>query len=239
MNRRSFPVWLLRDVPAFLGFLCSFWPLMIFVITSGGKAARKGKASRNIYDRIAILLAHAESRLDFALWRQAYRRLGWSARHVAFTSILPPDSWAATVARYRAYSHACRGMDNVVDTYVEHLREQYRIRKAELVAHGSTDASLRAAAHHELVGAASIFSRRAQFALILSSARSSRPSKDERGHAHARGPPPFISSNTTTQPTSQAPLRDRSVMRALTFPATSTTYAPPLEPTHMQLSKPA
>ena len=51
-----------------------------------------------------------------------------------------------------------------------------------LVAHGSTDAALRAAAHHELVAAS-------PFALILSSTRSVRPSKDERVLTGARGPP--------------------------------------------------
>ena len=69
-----------------------------------------------------------------------------------------------------------------------------------LVAHESTDAALRAAAHHELGGAATLVSRNPSQALILSSARSAHPStcraeaarrrKDERGPAHARGPPP-------------------------------------------------
>jgi hypothetical protein len=40
MNRRSFPLWLLRDLPALIGLALSFWPLMILVINSGRKAAR-------------------------------------------------------------------------------------------------------------------------------------------------------------------------------------------------------
>jgi hypothetical protein len=207
MNRRSFPLWLLRDVPAFLGFLCSFWPLMIFVITSGGKAARKGKASRNIYDRIAILLAHAESRLDFALRRQAYRRLGWSAHHIAVTPILPPDSWAATVARYRAYSHACRGMDNVVDTYVEHLRDQYRISQRE-AASATAHAPVRAATPLAASTKSSLAGRRGRW--IAASSR-----RDGGGCAplgtRARGPP-HLFFRSRTNPPRRLHLRDRTPM---------------------------
>ena len=70
-----------------------------------------------------------------------------------------------------------------------------------LTAHGPTDAAQRAAAHHEVVGAA-----RSKVALILSSARSARPStcraeaqrrrEDERGLPAARGPPTLQISST-------------------------------------------
>ncbi len=76
---------------------------------------------------------------------------------------------------------------------LEHVR---RIAKREsidlsnpLAAHGSTDTALCAAAHHELVGVAILTRATSPFALILSSTRSVRTSKDERGPAHARGPP--------------------------------------------------
>jgi hypothetical protein len=55
-----------------------------------------------------------------------------------------------------------------------------------LVAHGSTDAALHAAAHHKLVG---VSANKAKAALMLSSARSARPSKHARGLANARAPP--------------------------------------------------
>jgi hypothetical protein len=64
-----------------------------------------------------------------------------------------------------------------------------------LAAHGSTDAALRAAAHHEAVGFAELL--KVQSGLILSSARSARPSKDEavltaaRNAETARAPPVF------------------------------------------------
>jgi hypothetical protein len=55
-----------------------------------------------------------------------------------------------------------------------------------LAAHGSTNAALRRAAHHEAVD---VSPNEAKEALILSSTRSVRPSKDERGLAKARAPP--------------------------------------------------
>ncbi len=58
-------------------------------------------------------------------------------------------------------------------------------------AHASTDAALRAAAQHELVGAATYSSRKSPLALMLSSDRGERPSKHERVLAYARGPPEF------------------------------------------------
>jgi hypothetical protein len=200
MNRRSFPLWLLRDVPAFLGFLLTFWPLMICVINSGGQAMRNGARGQRLHDRISIMLAHAEAWLCFALWRQAYRRVGWHPRSVKLQLIPPTTHRDETFERFRNYIHAFLNMEQVVDTYVEDIRARYRICKTDLVAHGSTDAALCATAHHELVSAASIFSRRAQLALILSSDQRERPSKDERGHAHARGPPLNLVQNQTNPP---------------------------------------
>ena len=74
MKRRSLPLWLLRDLPALLGVMFSFWPLMILVIRSGFAAMRGKRVPKSVFDAIPILLAHAEARLDFALRRQAYRR---------------------------------------------------------------------------------------------------------------------------------------------------------------------
>jgi hypothetical protein len=57
-----------------------------------------------------------------------------------------------------------------------------------LAAHASTDAAQRAAAQHELVSVGALKSG-GSLALILSSARSARPSKDERVLPNARAPP--------------------------------------------------
>jgi len=169
-------------------------------MTSARKAATASQASRSIRDRFALLLALAEARLDYALWRQAYRRIGWHPRGVALEVFPPSIDWSCTQKRLRDFAHAFRNMNQIVDSYVDHIRERFGIGKTDLVAHGSTDARLRRAAHHELVTAS-------PFALILSSARSARPSKDERGHAHARGPP--TSPKIANHPPRRLHLRDR------------------------------
>jgi hypothetical protein len=187
MKRRSLPIWLLRDVPAFLGVMISFWPLMILVIRNGFAAMRGKTISKSVFDQLPIFLAHAESRLDFALWREAYRRIGWNPRAISFELFSAPESWADTARRFENYRRASMSLEVCARGYVEHLREQHSLTKAELVAHGSTDARLHRAAHHELVGVAMF--QRSQFALTLCSAQRARPSKGERGPAHARGPP--------------------------------------------------
>ena len=208
MKSRSLPLWLLRDLPALLGVMFSFWPLMILVIRSGFAAMRGKKVPISVFDAIPILLAYAEARLDFALWREAYRRLGWSHRLVTFSAFAPPADWLETERRFEAYRRANMNLEVTVRAYVEHLRAQYGIAKRDLVAHGSTDARLCRAAHHELKPGST-----APFALILSSTRSVRPSKDEHGYAHARGPP--INSISKRQNPPRTPrARDRALTPA-------------------------
>jgi len=207
IKRRSFPLWLLRDVPALMGLLASFWTLVIFAMTSARKAATAADANQSIRDRFALLLALAEARLDYALWRQAYRRIGWRPRGLTLGIFPPSTDWSYTQKRLRDFAHAFRNMKEIVDAYVDHIRKRFGISQRELIAHGSTGARLRRVAHHELVCVAA-----SPFALILSSARSARPSKHERGHADARGPPLHLTQNQP-QPTSHAS-RARSHRRA-------------------------
>ena len=87
MKRKGWPIWLLRDVPAFLGVMLSFWPLVILLISSERRVMRGKAIRRSVFETIALLLAHAEARLTFALTRQAYRRLGWNPRLVRFNLI--------------------------------------------------------------------------------------------------------------------------------------------------------
>ena len=198
MKRRSLPIWLLRDVPAFLGVMISFWPLMILVIRNGFAAMRGKKISKSVFDQLPIFLAHAESRLDFALWREAYRRLGWNPRAISLELFPTPESWPDTTHCFENYRRACITLEDCARGYVEHLRAEHGLSRAELVAHVSTDARLRRAAHHEPAGVA-LF-QRSQFALTLSSARRASSSKGERDRAHARGPP-LRSSLLKIQPT--------------------------------------
>ena len=143
MKRRSLPLWLLRDVPALLGVMFSFWPLMILMIRSGFAAMRGKKVPKSVFDAIPILLAHAEARLDFALWREAYRRLGWSHRLVTFSAFAPPNTWAETEPRFEAYRRANMNLETTVRAYVEHLRAQYSISQREAAFAASERAPVR------------------------------------------------------------------------------------------------
>ena len=85
---------------------------------------RGKKVPRSVFDAIPILLAHAEARLDFALWREAYRRLGWSHRLLTFRAFAPPADWAETASRFEAYRRANMNLEATVRAYAEHLRDR-------------------------------------------------------------------------------------------------------------------
>ena len=137
MKRRSLPIWLLRDVPAFLGVMISFWPLMILVIRNGFAAMRGKKISKSVFDQLPIFLAHAESRLDFALWREAYRRLGWNPRAISFELFSAPEDWADTARRFENYRRACTTLEACARGYVEHLRAQHSLSQREAMNAGA------------------------------------------------------------------------------------------------------
>ena len=137
MKRRSLPIWLLRDVPAFLGVMISFWPLMILVIRNGFAAMRGRKISRSVFDQLPIFLAHAESRLDFALWREAYRRLGWNPCAIPFELFSAPEDWADTARRFENYRRACMSLEDCARGYVEHLRAQHGLSQREAMNAGA------------------------------------------------------------------------------------------------------
>jgi hypothetical protein len=164
-----------------------------------------GTASKPLCDHDALLVAFAETRLDFALWRQACRPLGWDLRVAQLHAMAPSTLWPDTCQRIHSYAQVIRYMNRVVDAYADDLRERYDINERALVVHGSTDACLRRAANHELMGAALL--KLLPFALILSSARRTRPSKDAHGHTHARGPPPNL-THTQEPSTSHVNVRD-------------------------------
>jgi len=94
MKPRSLPLWLLRDVPALMGLLASFWTPIIFAMTSARKAVSLAEASQSLRDRFAVFLSLAEARLDYALWRQDYRRIGWHPRGMTLEVFPPPADWS-------------------------------------------------------------------------------------------------------------------------------------------------
>jgi hypothetical protein len=179
MKRRSFPVWLLRDLPALIGVALSFWPLMIMVISTGRRAMSGRRISPRIYECIMHMLPIAEARLHYALCRQAWRALGWNVRDVQLEILPPITRWSDVAARFEVYRTDMMDLGAATSRFTEALRQHYRIRtsvdaNAVRATHASTDAARRAAAQHELVGVSGF-----EVALMLSSARSARPSKDE------------------------------------------------------------
>jgi hypothetical protein len=121
---------------------------------------------------------------------------------------------AALLKRIRALVTMCNNIERLAQIRAGRLKREHDADPLGLAAHGSPNvwngAWLCHAAHHEAVGVAI-----AREALILSSARSARTSKDEGGltaRTSARGPPPTLVP-PHPQPASQAHLRGRGPMR--------------------------
>ncbi len=84
--------------------------------------------------------------------------------------------------RFLALARWAADPEAIIRERFERLARRQGVNPLE--ARASTDAALRAAAQHEVVGVS-----RSLGALMLSSAQSARPSKHERGLTTARGPP--------------------------------------------------
>jgi hypothetical protein len=187
MNRRSFPLWLLRDLPALFGIVLSFWPLMILVISSGRRAARGWKIAPAVYQHIMALLPVAEARLRYALFRQAFRAFGWNWRAVPLELIPPPETWAEAGPRFEAYRLAMSDLRQAAEIFTDLQRKHYGMRghadaNTVRAAHASMHAAHRAAAQHERVDVQRPPTWRAE---------AQRRRQDERVLANARGPPAF------------------------------------------------
>ena len=98
-----------------------------------------GDKLRSIHDpdarcphQTALMVAHAQLKLNYALWRQAYRRLGWNPRAVVLDMIAPSTLWSDTQARIAHYTHAFANMNAVVDACIEDIRERYNIAKRDV-----------------------------------------------------------------------------------------------------------
>ena len=205
MKRKGWPIWLLRDIPAFLGVMLSFWPLVILLISSERRVMRGKVIRRSVFETIALLLAHAEARLTFALTRQAYRRLGWNPRLVRFNLIPATDNLREVQERYANYANAFGDMNAVVEAYIEDIRQRYRISEREAairscpLRHATASRATSPGyaeggnAHSSL---SSIAARRGRW-LAASSRR------DGGGSRKCRGPPTF-SAHNLLEPTSQA-----------------------------------
>lgn len=151
MKGGSIPLWLLRDLSAPIGIAWSFWPLMIMVISTGGRAMLGRKISPRIYECIMHMLSLGEAHLHYALCRQAWRALGWNVREVRLEILSPITNWSDAAKCFEVYRAQMMDLREAATEFAEGLRETCRIRacidaNAVATAHGSTD-TLRAADH--------------------------------------------------------------------------------------------
>jgi hypothetical protein len=147
-----------------------------------------------------LLLALAEARLDYALWRQAYRRIGWHPRGVALEVFPPSTDWSYTQKRLRDFAHAFRNMNAIVDSYVDHIRERFGISQRELMNAGAGPLRHAASQRATSPGFAGGGNRRRRLAsLAARRGRWRALARDGGGSLSCRGPP-LRSSLQKTQP---------------------------------------
>ena len=160
-------------------------------------------ASERIY--IEGMVRDYEATLHLAIAVRACQIAG-----VRFTPAVRPlhfptraMSLPALLKRIHALVALCDDIERLAHLRAARLKWMRDADPLGLVAHGSTDAWLRHAAHHEAVGVATTIC--IQIGLILSSTRSVRPSKDEAAltavsTAKSRAPPIFdVYANQTTR----------------------------------------
>jgi hypothetical protein len=142
------PAWLLRDLPALAGMFVCLWLFVIALITDGFRLISGGTPCQQKFDVLVHPLLAAETRLAYALWREAYRRLGDNPGLVKLgLADLPVDD-TALIARIRSSMDEVQNLSRASAHHTDILR--WRWGASVHAAHGSTGA-LRAA-HHEAVG---------------------------------------------------------------------------------------
>ncbi|OYX49589.1 MAG: hypothetical protein B7Y90_06880 [Alphaproteobacteria bacterium 32-64-14] len=150
-----------------------------------------------------------EATVHLAIAARACAIAGVRFRPVArpFHTPARPQSLAHLIKRIHALVALCDDIERLAQLRAIQLRREHENDPlCGLAAHGSTDAALRAAAHHELVGVAGIL--KAQIALMVSSAAmAARPSNHARvlTAVPARAPPVFDVCHLP-QAASEAPL---------------------------------
>ena len=186
MKRKTFPLWLLRDVPALIGLALSFWPLMILVISNGHRAMRGKTIAAHVYETLMRLLPLAEACLHHALCRQAYRALGWNPR-LARLQVLPPlGSWDEFGPRFETYRADMMDLAATAQRFTDSVR-RHLARRARVDANTSRPVPARAVYRRDTPTATTTQTCTSLAALIPR--RPKAVSKDEGGLANARGPP--------------------------------------------------
>ena len=143
----------------------------------------------------ALIDYEATLRLTISARAHQIAKLRFIPGKKAFHRPTRARSLVALVKRIQILAKDCADIERLAQLRAACLKRARDADPLGRAANGSTDAWLRQAAHHEAVGVAGIL--KAKSGLILSSARSARPSKDEavltaaRHGGTARAPPVF------------------------------------------------
>jgi len=132
MRTRGYPLWLLRDWKAFFAFLIAFWSFIFAGFRAGRRVMRGHRLSDYELQTLFQLYANAESRLDHALWRQAWRACGYSVKHVDFVQMPAPKNTEELEARFLAFTRALREMEQLVVAYADDLRRRFKLSRADI-----------------------------------------------------------------------------------------------------------
>ena len=186
MTQRGYPLWLLRDWSAFFAFLIAFWTFIFAGFSASRKAARGQRLSDLELQTLFQLYANAESRLDHAIWRQAWRACGYSAKHAEFVQMPAPTNAQELETRFLAYKRALCEMEQLVIAYADELRRRFKLSRAQA---GDPNAVCVAHARHNHRSLSSSgASRRGRW---RASSRDGGGSRSSALVAQARAPPPY------------------------------------------------
>ena len=216
-HERRIPAWLLRDLPALAGMFACFWLLVIPLIAEGFHIIRGGKPSQDKFDSLAQQLLNAEATLAYALWREAYRRLGYNPKLVKLElADLPADN-IALMARIRSYMDQIQNLSRASAHYTDILRKRWPsfspVRRASRAT--SSAPRVQEDSHQRL-------STTAHSAWEAACARSARHGGGNRWPAfaaQARAPPNISPCYSTDSTYLNAPARLRTRPRAYRAPA--------------------
>ena len=130
-------MWLLRDVIACFAVMLSFWPMAITMIATV-RAAIRGRQSQARWQKVSLLLASAETMLDWAITRQAYRLLGWKPSQAKRQPIPPVETPDAIMERLGAYMHAFRTMTVCARAYADSFAARHNIPTPRAITRART-----------------------------------------------------------------------------------------------------
>jgi hypothetical protein len=122
-ERRS-PAWLLRDLPALTGIIACFWLFVIPLIAERFRIIRGGKPDQKKFDSLSDPPLAAEATLACALWREAYRRLGYNPKLVKLELTGLPADNIELMGRIRSYMGQVQNLSRAAAHHTDILRRR-------------------------------------------------------------------------------------------------------------------